>query len=121
MSGKSSHESSEVLNSVTGWEQNSNSSNLGQGGNLTEEYDPLGGHTILQVSTANYGCAVKHSILVVLGFYFLLSDCRQRQMCKSESRLVSTSATNMWSQDCCACIALLILSSFSTSHVIVFH
>ena len=64
ISGKSSHESSEVLNIVSGWEQNSGSSNLGQGGNMnhsqvnmtstypTEEYDPLGGHTILQVSTA---------------------------------------------------------------------
>jgi hypothetical protein len=66
--GESSHESSEVLNISRGWEQSNGSSTLGQGGDSNHsrvnqtptygaaEYGTLGGHTVLQVPTANHSC-----------------------------------------------------------------
>ena len=65
--GESSRESSEVLNIARGWEQSNSSSTLGQGGDSNHsqvnktptygaEYDTLGGHTVLQVPTADPSC-----------------------------------------------------------------
>ena len=72
--GESSHESSEVLDIARGWEQSNSSSTLGSNHSQVNktptygaaEYGTVGGHTILQVPTANRSCAVSHSILVVL-------------------------------------------------------